>query len=44
MYESKSKPLASGKEFGKRMIFHVLAAFILVVVALAIGVAGLAHF
>nr|WP_158651868.1 hypothetical protein [Marinobacterium profundum] len=44
MYESKSKPLASGKEFGKRIIFHVLAAFILVVVALAIGVAGHVYF
>src|SRR5690554_6497878 len=44
MYESKSKPLIARKDFRKRMLFHVLAAFMLVAVTLAAGIAGHVYF
>jgi len=44
MYESKIQPLISRKEFGMRMFFHLLAAFILVNVTLLFGVAGHIYF
>ncbi|MCW8934703.1 MAG: two pore domain potassium channel family protein [Gammaproteobacteria bacterium] len=44
MYESKSKPLTSRKTFGKRMLLHVLTAFLLVVITLVIGITGHVYF
>jgi len=44
MYENKNKPLASSRAFRKRMLFHLLMAFILVVVTLLIGIAGHVYF
>lgn len=44
MYESKHKPLASGKVFGKRMLLHLLLALMLVVCSLAMGTAGHVYF
>ena len=40
MYENKNTPLISKRMFRRRMIYHVLAALSLFLVALAIGVAG----
>lgn len=44
MYENKNKSLIDRKSFGKRIVFHVLAAFVLVVGTLAVGVAGHVYF
>ncbi len=44
MYERKSKPLIDRNAFKKRILLHVLAAFILVVLTLALGVAGHVYF
>lgn len=44
MYESKSKPLISKSAFGKRLFFHMLIAFLLVIFTLAIGIAGHVYF
>lgn len=44
MYESKSKPLLAKKALTKRMFFHALAAFILVIITLVAGVARHIYF
>lgn len=44
MYEHKSKPLLSKKEFGKRVFVHVLVALLLVALTLVIGTAGHVYF
>ncbi|MGI5308906.1 hypothetical protein [Rheinheimera sp. WS51] len=44
MYENKSKPLVSRHAFRKRMLCHVLVAFLLVLITLVIGVAGHIYF
>ncbi len=44
MYENKSEPLASGKTFGTRLLVHILIAFAVVFVTLAIGVVGHVYF
>jgi|SRR5690554_4325045 len=44
MYENKNKPLVSPKEFRKRVLVHALMALALVVMTLAIGVAGHVYF
>ena len=40
MYESKHKPLVSGKVFRKRLYHHIFMAFLIVLLTLVIGVAG----
>ncbi|GLX79232.1 hypothetical protein tinsulaeT_25720 [Thalassotalea insulae] len=44
MYENKHKPLITRKAFGKRMLLHALAALLLVVLTLALGVIGHIYF
>ena len=44
MYENKKAPLIPIHRFKKRMLMHVVAAVILVVIALLIGVAGHVYF
>ncbi|WNO61343.1 hypothetical protein [Rheinheimera sp. MMS21-TC3] len=44
MYENKSQPLASGKVFGMRILLHLIFAAILVILTLAVGVAGHIYF
>src|SRR5690554_1895688 len=44
MYESKHKPLVSGKVFRKRLYHHIFMAFLIVLLTLVIGVAGHVYF
>lgn len=44
MYESKSKPPISRARFVRRVVSHAAAAAALIVVSLAIGMAGYEHF
>ena len=44
VYESKSKPPISRTRFVRRVVTHAAAAVALVVVSLAIGMAGYEHF
>jgi hypothetical protein len=44
MYESKSQSLIGRKAFRKRMLFHFFVAFVLVILTLALGIAGHVYF
>ena len=44
MYEHKSKPLLSKKEFSKRMFVHVLVALLLVALTIVVGTIGHVYF
>lgn len=44
MYESKHKPLVSAKKFRQRLFFHVLAALVIVMTTLVVGVLGHVYF
>lgn len=44
MYENKKAPLISTQRFKKRMLMHIFAAFILIVIALVVGITGHVYF
>ncbi len=44
LYESKKHPLISRRRFLRRMVRHTLFAFALIVISLAIGVAGYMYY
>ncbi len=44
MYEHKSKPLLSKKEFSRRVFLHLIVAMVLLVFTLTIGTAGHIYF
>jgi hypothetical protein len=44
MYESKNNALITQSAFRMRMLFHVAAAVLLVVITLAVGIAGHVYF
>jgi hypothetical protein len=44
MYEPRHHPPLSRRHFGRRLVLHFLAAAALMLVSLAMGMAGYAHF
>ncbi len=44
MYENKHKPLITRRSFAKRLLWHALAALLLVGLTLALGVIGHSYF
>ena len=40
MYENKRKSLINSKAFRKRVLYHILAALLLILVTITLGVAG----
>lgn len=40
MYENKSEPLLTGRQFARRMLLHVLAAAAVVAISLSLGASG----